>query len=70
MTNGKTFRHAAAVKTCRRHTHVFLLPLAEVDLEGGHGELLAHAPLVVDRFRDQGGILRAVAAGGQRSSRN
>lgn len=44
-------------------THVFLLPLAEVDLEGRHGELLAHAPLVVNRLRDQGGVLRAVTAG-------
>lgn len=44
-------------------TYVLLLPLAEVDLEGGHGELLAHAPLVVNRFGDQGGVLWAVAAG-------
>lgn len=44
-------------------TYVFLLPLAEVDLEGRHGELLAHTPLVVNRFRDQRGILRAVTAG-------
>lgn len=42
--------------------HVFLFPLAEVDLEGGHGELLAHPPLVVHRFRDQRRVLRAVPA--------
>lgn len=43
-------------------TYVFLLPLAEVDLERRHGELLAHPPLVMNSFRDQRWILRAVPA--------
>lgn len=42
--------------------HVFLFPLAEVDLEGGHGELLAHPPLVVHRLRGQRRVLGAVPA--------
>lgn len=44
------------------HTHVLLFPLAEVYFEGRHGELLAHAALVMHSFGDQRWTLRAVPA--------
>lgn len=43
-------------------TYILFLPLAEVNLEWRHGELLAHPPLVMNSFRDQRWILRAVPA--------
>lgn len=48
------------VKKTKIQTYILLFPLAEVYFEGGHGELLAHSSLVVNRFRDQGWILWTV----------
>lgn len=46
----------------KEDAHIFFFPLAEIDFERGHGELLAHPPLIMHRFRDQRGVLWAVPA--------
>lgn len=60
---GRGFRKGTRERGSWPDGYLIILPLGEVDLEGGQGELLAHPSLVVDGLGLQGRALGAVPEG-------
>lgn len=57
---GKELGEGPGERGAQPSCYLIILPLREIDLEGGQGELLAHSPLVVDSFGLQGRALGGV----------